>query len=226
VGGEFERAVPRAETTAPQDDSSFIPSLIRLPQPAVPALLNTRNTLAVAETLDELAANDDITSIEASCGTLAHLYMEMFAQDGLQAWSAERVDSLQPAMARWLTQQSHDKDASAAGAKRVAQALATTLRSERGRWVLAARQQAASEYALVAVDGDHISQHIIDRTFVEDGIRWVIDYKSAKLGEASSGAVGRYRPQLERYARLFKQEALPIRKAVFFMSSGQLIELD
>jgi ATP-dependent exoDNAse (exonuclease V) beta subunit len=152
--------------------------------------------------------------------------MEMFAQDGLELWSVARVHDLQPAMTRWLTQQGHDQNISADGAKRVAQALTTTLQSEQGRWVLGARQQAVSEYALMEVDGDRISQHIIDRTYIEDGVRWVIDYKSAKLGEAALSSAGRYRQQLERYSRLFKQEALPIRKAVFFMSSGQLVELD
>ena len=92
--------------------------------------------------------------------------------------------------------------------------------------MLGARQQAVSEYALMEADGDRTSLHIIDRTFIEDGVRWVIDYKSAKLGEAALNPAGRYRQQLERYSRLFKQEGLPIRKALFFMSSGQLVELD
>ncbi len=226
IGSAFEHAVPRAETVAAADDSSFIPSLIRLPQPAVPALLHSSKTMVIAGTPEETAANDDVTSIEASCGTLAHLYMEMFAQDGLELWNVVRVHDLQPAMTRWLTQQGHDQNVAADGAKRVAQALATTLQSEQGRWVLGARQQAVSEYALMEADGDRISQHIIDRTFIEDGVRWVIDYKSAKLGEAALNPAGRYRQQLERYSRLFKQEGLPIRKAVFFMSSGQLVELD
>ncbi len=226
IGSEFEKAVPCAETVAVADDSSFIPSLIRLPQPAVPALLQSSKTMVTADTQEEKAANDDVTSIEASCGTLAHLYMEMFAQDGLEQWSAARVHDLQPAMTRWLAEQGHEQNIAAYGAKRVAQALATTLQSEQGRWVLGARQQAVSEYALMEADGDRTSLHIIDRTFIEDGVRWVIDYKSAKLGEAALNPAGRYRQQLERYSRLFKQEGLPIRKALFFMSSGQLVELD
>jgi hypothetical protein len=48
----------------------------------------------------------------------------------------------------------------------------------------------------------------------------VIDYKSAALTEA--GEAERYRQQLERYARLFVDESLPVRMAVLFLASGEL----
>jgi ATP-dependent exoDNAse (exonuclease V) beta subunit len=225
VGGEFLSAEPRTGIIAAADDANFTPDLIRLPHPAVPALLNDNQVAVVSAAADESAASVDITSLEASCGTLAHLYMEMFAQDGVDVWSAERLHSLQPAMQRWLMQQGFTTQESTAGTHKVMQALTATLHSEKARWVLGENSQAASELALMSVENGSVSRHAIDRTFVEDGVRWVIDYKSAKLGEGGSNGE-RYRPQLERYARLFRNEGLPIRKAVLFLSSGQLVELD
>lgn len=225
VGGKFLKAEPRTAAVAASDDAGFTPSLIRLPHPAVPALLDTGPIPLATAAADEAAEAEEIASLEASCGTLAHLYMEMFAQDGLELWSAERVQSLQPAMLRWLMQQGYSEPESATGADKVVKALTATLKSERGRWVLGARQQAASEYAWMSAEGGSVSRHVIDRTFVEDGVRWVIDYKSAKLGETPTVAE-RYRPQLERYAKLFRNEGLAVRKAVLFLSSGQLVELD
>jgi ATP-dependent exoDNAse (exonuclease V) beta subunit len=127
-------------------------------------------------------------------------------------------------------QQGHDETAARAGGKRVVQALANTLESTHGRWVLEAREQAASEYALATTDGERVSHHVIDRTFIEDGVRWVVDYKSAGLDdgvaqEKLEQQAERYRPQLERYARLFEHESLPVCKAVFYLAHGKLITL-
>ncbi len=227
VGGEFLNAEPRPVVAQAEDSHAFIPSLIRLPQPAVPPLLQAVTPATVTAAYDEVAAEDELTTIDASCGTLAHLYMEMFAQDGLEQWPVERVKALDAALARWLVQQGHDESAAQSGAQRVKHALLATLASEQGRWVLQPREQAASEYALATVESERVTQHVIDRTFIEHGERWVIDYKSAQLTEVSGDAsqAERYRPQLERYARLFASEGLPVRKAVLFLASGRLVEL-
>lgn len=228
VGGEFLNATPRPATAPAENTSSFIPSLIRLPQPAVPTLLQASSQVVATTAFDEAATEAELTSIEASCGTLAHWYMEMFARDGAECWPPERVQGMGDAMTRWLIQHGHDLPTAQGGAQRVIQVLITTLASEQGRWVLKLREQAASEYAIATADGQHVTQHVIDRTFVENGERWVIDYKSAKLAEIlpeSTSFAERYRPQLERYAQLFKGEHLPVRKAVFFLASGRLVEL-
>lgn len=67
---------------------------------------------------------------------------------------------------------------------------------------------------------------MIDRIFVAEGCRWIIDYKTARLPESdlAQRAEG-YRPQLERYASLFADAGLPLRLAIFFPLQGRLIEL-
>lgn len=229
VGGKFINAEPRPGIAVTADASSFVPSLIRLPQPSVPVLLQTHAGAAITSAYEDVEEESHDTSIEASCGTLAHLYMEMMAQDGIEGWPPERVQGLEPAMRRWLVQQGYDEQIATTGAQRVLRVLLTTLASEPGRWILRRREQSASEYVLVAVDDERVAQHIMDCTFVENGERWVIDYKSAALAEVLPAAANqlaeRYRPQLERYARLFAGEGLTIRKAVFFLASGQLVEL-
>ena len=72
-------------------------------------------------------------------------------------------------------------------------------------------------------------RHVVDRCFIADGQRWIVDYKTA-LVDAADGAqlrahAERYRPQLERYARLFADEGLPQRLAIFYASHGELVEL-
>ncbi len=106
--------------------------------------------------------------------------------------------------------------------RRVEEAVRRTLASERGRWILAAHAEARCEHRIAgAVDGE-IVRGTVDRTFIDaDGARWIIDYKSSMHAGGSldfflDEEVRRYRPQLERYARLLAHEGRPIRMGLYF----------
>ena len=165
------------------------------------------------------------------CGTLAHLYMELFAKTDLQTWITQRLQQCQPAMQKWLAQQGHAKQLADQGAVQVLVALQTTLASAAGQWVLQSHTGAVSELSLLQTQEEGVKNHVIDRTFVENGIRWIVDYKLTTLDEAKnttddlSLVAEQHRPQLERYAELFRHENLPIKKAVLFLSAGRLVEL-
>ncbi|MDP2823197.1 MAG: DNA helicase, partial [Sulfuritalea sp.] len=119
-----------------------------------------------------------------------------------------------------------------AGAARVARMLATALASADGRWVLRRRTAAAAELALTSVGAGGMAEtRVVDRSFVEDGVRWIIDYKTADLGAGADAVrltthAARYRPQLEAYAELFAAEGLPQRLAVFYVAHGILASLE
>src|SRR5207245_9960840 len=110
------------------DETTFIPQLKRLPKPAVPELLNVASS-----NTQELSHHDNETeetaagSLAASCGTLAHLYLEMMASSGIESWSSERFSSLQPARKHWLQQRGHNDDEASEGTRRVLTALQVTL---------------------------------------------------------------------------------------------------
>ena len=66
--------------------------------------------------------------------------------------------------------------------------------------------------------------HVIDRSFVVEGVRWIIDYKTTRHDEMpeDSPAWQAYTRQLVRYQRLLAPEGRPVRLAVFFTRSGRL----
>jgi ATP-dependent exoDNAse (exonuclease V) beta subunit len=234
VEKDFADAARQAgeQYVAKGDEADFVSRLVRVCDPAVPALMNAvPATPAPLAFVEAGLATGEHDPLAASLGSLAHLYLEMMARDGIELWPVHRVRELQPAMTAWLVQQGHVSAAAQQGAVQLTEALAATLESESGRWVLRSRPNASAELALSSSDADgSIATHVVDRTFVEDGVRWVIDYKSAHLGDAiSEDALERqaefYRPQLERYAGLFAEEGLPVRKGVFFMAHGRLVEL-
>jgi ATP-dependent exoDNAse (exonuclease V) beta subunit len=201
----------------------FIPKLLRIAEP-IRIDLPIRQVAAAAEVGggDE---SDMGNSLDALVGTLTHRYLEMMAREGLDCWPAARLTGLRGAMETWLSQQGcGDRDAALA-AQRVASMLATTLASDEGRWLLARHQSAETELALARADATGATLHVVDRTFVANGERWIVDYKTTSVAGDLAERAANYRPQLERYASLFATDDRPPRLAIYFVATGRLIEV-
>ena len=191
---------------------------VQLPLPAPPAPVS-------APLVDD---DDTGNSLAAAIGTLVHACLEQIAGH-TDAWPVAGLPARAPGFARWMTARGWaDNDAQTA-AQAAVKLLATTLQSEAGRWVLAAHADAAAELALANYSGgDTAPIRVVDRTFVADGVRWIIDYKTAQVADPSRLAAHaeRYRAQLAGYAALFADAGLPVRSAVLFVAHGVLVAFD
>ncbi len=105
----------------------------------------------------------------------------------------------------------------------IRRALENTLADEKGRWILQHRPTAQSEMSICTRLEDKVLPLVIDRTFCdENGVRWIIDFKTSSPNELPLEAflaeeAARYRAQLEQYAKAFaKMETRPIRAALYF----------
>lgn len=225
VGQVFETAAQHAENTAENTDlTSFIPKLVRLKQPRLPLELQTKIVSPVIYQQNAIPAAHRL-SIEADIGTLAHRYMEIIAQQGLEVWGTSHITALKPAMQHWFRQQGHAESVATTASLQVMQLLTSTLASADGQWVLSAKDNAGAELAFTSQTGETLSKHIVDRTFVENGVRWIIDYKTAEIQGDWAMAAETYREQLQNYSALFARQGLPIRCAILFMHTGKLFEL-
>ena len=201
VEADFSLAIPQQSngvSAQALDISQFKPQLQRLHsseftsdflgifgQQVNPAIQN------FAQTNDDLNSatlnfNEQLGYVELHkhCGTLAHLYMELFAKSDLQTWTSQRLAQCQPAMEKWLKQQGHNAQHASQGAAQVQAALQSTLNSKAGQWVLKNHTEAASELSLIQSLEDGVKNHVIDRTFIENGTRWIVDYKLTSLDES------------------------------------------
>ena len=227
----FADALANAEAVVPVsvgiDPATFVPPLVRLRQIGLPAALcKISEDLRPADNPLDLDEAEPGLSLEASVGTLVHRCLELISKIGLKTWSTARVVTLQPAYQRWLLAQGHSETEAASGAGDVVAAVSNTLDSETGRWLLDDHPEAAAEQAWSSQVGDTTLHHVIDRIFVTEGCRWIIDYKTARLPEAELlQRAESYRPQLERYASLFATASVPLRLAIYFPLQGRLIEL-
>jgi ATP-dependent exoDNAse (exonuclease V) beta subunit len=96
------------------------------------------------------------------------------------------------------------------------------IEDEGGRWVLGAHPEARSELRLTLRVEDRLEHVRLDRTFVADGVRWIIDFKTSRHEGGDREAflaseVERYRPQLDRYAAaLATVDPRPVRVGLYF----------
>lgn len=235
------------------DLATFVPQLVRqknLPARALKAdssaLLSS--PLASPNVTDTFAAGTTTDALAAALGTLTHAFLEQMAGQ-VDKWDDARLNGLQPAAASWLASRGWASADASRGAARVVRMLHATVTSEAGRWLLAAHESAGTELALSKVgagDTPHgtstwgaenslgtmntMETRVIDRTFIDNGVRWIIDYKTADLGAQASDMAfvahaERFRAQLERYSALFTEESLPPQLAIFYVAHGKLVPL-
>jgi ATP-dependent exoDNAse (exonuclease V) beta subunit len=197
-----------------------LPATWQSPDPD-PGLTGSSGTpLPVAPTIEYAWAGFTARHV----GTIVHECLRRIAAEGVEHWSAARLDSLRPALARRAQRLGLVGVVGAEAATQVFDALASAITDPRGAWILSGRhRQGAAEQRVTGVVDGRIVQAIIDRSFIDDeGIRWIIDYKtSTHAGGAIETFIDseceRYRPQLDRYAALLgAAHPEPIRVGLYF----------
>ncbi len=211
---------------------AFVPKLIRIRQPQIPAELRVAPTGVTTDRAPE-DMEAELTagyhSVEQDVGILAHHYLEIITNCAMVGWDSERIERLQPAMIRWLRIRGHARAVAQAAAARTADMLVRMLKGQTGRWILSSHTAGAAELKLAIRVRETRRLYIVDRTFIKDGVRWIVDYKTARLPDIATAAdfaahAGRYRAQLESYALLFAGENLPIRTAIYYLEHDRLVE--
>lgn len=207
-----------------------LPELPAQLQPAVNALVD----------IEQRPVFDWATETSRHVGTLLHRELDRLTRQaaagpstdttgasGAGLESGPQTEQVRQRLLIELAELGVPEDRRAMAAQRVIAAVQNTLDDRRGRWVLGLGDvisEAQSELALTGVIDGQIEQGVIDRTFIDaHGTRWIVDYKTSShegggLAAFLDEEMVRYRPQLERYARLmslFRPEQ-PVRMALYF----------
>ncbi|MGQ3892423.1 UvrD-helicase domain-containing protein [Legionella sp. CNM-4043-24] len=86
-----------------------------------------------------------------------------------------------------------------------------------GQWLCQHHDKEQNEYALLVRENNQVQTRIIDRTFYDNGQRWIIDFKT---GTDHQTAQTEHRQQVEQYARLLQSpNEAPIRCGLFYLSN-------
>ena len=184
------------------------------PPPAVFAKLESIGTIEAPDITFEWVG-DRLRHV----GTVVHIYLQQMAREGLESWKDPGRAAYRPLLATLGVLPSELDTA----CESVEKALQMAARDPKGRWALKAHAEAESEYPVTGMIDGKVYQAVIDRTFVdEEGVRWIIDFKTSvhaggDVDKFLDAEQERYREQLERYAHLLAQsESRPIRLGLYF----------
>lgn len=158
---------------------------------------------------------DWASELQRRVGIVVHAFLQRMSVEGYEGWDTGTIRAA--LVSEGLAGARLDE-----AVRRVESALDATVRHERGQWVLSGHDDDHREYPLSALVGGRPHRFVLDRTFVDDNVRWIIDYKT---GTHAGGGVeafldneqARYRSQLEGYAGAMRHlEAGPIRLGLYF----------
>jgi ATP-dependent exoDNAse (exonuclease V) beta subunit len=219
VAAEFD-AVGDGVREAPRAREEFEPLLSRFAggfeQPDSTTEAGTRD---VAEPRPEY---EWVSPASVQVGTVVHRYLQQIADTGPERWTFDGVRARTTVFRRELALLGVEEHDLEPAARRVADAVCDALEDPRGRWVLGRHAAARSELTLTARTAAGLEHLRLDRTFVDRGVRWIIDFKTSVHEGAETelfldAEVERYRAQLERYAALMASiEDRPIRVGLYF----------
>ena len=152
--------------------------------------------------------------LEKIVGTVVHRNIEQLVLDRGQGQSSATLTAMQPRWRTQLRQLGLDTSQLQTALDAVHQAMSNVLSDTNAAWIFDANHlDSAVELPLtVETDTGAIKRYIIDRTFVlEDGTRWIIDYKIVLNDEAANPAdylqqkSKLYLSQLSNYRQAFHQ---------------------
>lgn len=144
-------------------------------------------------------------------GTVIHKLLEKISIDGIECWNEKRIVSSKPFIKRQLFRAGISFPQLHSSIALIEKAIRLTLSDPRGLWILSPHFQNQSEYHISTIqENNEVVHHVIDRTFIDDqGVRWIIDYKSAAPIKQNLSLFLRqqrilYESQLNRYAKAFQ----------------------
>ncbi|MEI7635605.1 MAG: UvrD-helicase domain-containing protein, partial [bacterium] len=200
------------------DDMTATAAATESEEPAESALSPENNIYAVLQA----------SPATKHAGTVVHRYLCRIAREGLPLWDKARIEKCKPAIEAMLRQLGVTQSNLEEAAARVIKALDFSVTDERGRWILSGeRRDAHNEYRLSGIVNDKPVNGILDRTFKdEDGVLWVVDYKTSSHDGADKDAfiksrIEKYRSQLDGYAGLIAamnglRDSADVRRMLFF----------
>lgn len=209
-------AAPKA---APQDEAVAserpgLQHLLRLP-PTWRAPQPPEGNLLAAYRGHEYDDEENLPELETAearlarhTGTLLHNQIQRLTEQGIGEWSEQWANAQTPFWTIQLRQMGWEADTIDGALANIRRGLQLTLADTDGRWLLDASHEASEcEWAITHCVGQSVKESVIDRTFIHNGERWIVDYKSSQpqsdesIEDFIAREIDSHTGQLQRYAR-------------------------
>jgi ATP-dependent helicase/nuclease subunit A len=131
--------------------------------------------VTVQQTLSTLQITREVAR---QIGTVVHLILQQISRLGLAWWQQHDLNQQQCYLKNQLLLLGVVEQELPQALTSVQHAVENTLADPRGKWLLETMREAHTEFAVTVVIAGSPQQFKIDKTFVDDGKRWIIDYKT------------------------------------------------
>lgn len=177
-----------------------------------------------SDSQDILEVDGHQNLLEKQIGDIIHRCLYLKVTKGIEVLGTAHKEKFRTLWCRQLQSYCQDTGALNEALEIIENNLQACARHEQARWLFDPdHKDSACELSLSDYRRDYRKEYIIDRTFIVDGVRWIIDYKSSRQrpGQSLENFIKeqeeKYRPQLRRYAGLFQElENREIKTALFF----------
>lgn len=119
-----------------------------------------------------------INTLERASGTLFHRILRQITLDGIGNWDQAKIREMTPFWLRQLAQLGVTPREGEARIEKIGRCIHHLLSDSQAQWLLNnCHTESACEYEILY--GDQPKKIVIDRTFVDKGTRWIVDYKTS-----------------------------------------------
>ncbi len=159
-------------------------------------------------------------------GTLIHQIFQQFSERGLNWWQEKNNAEKNSFLKQHLLRLGLAVNKLESMREQAREMLENVLKDSRAQWIFHPHPEAQSELAISVLLDNQLCNVVIDRTFVENGIRWIIDYKTTMLEHHVEEKIAQYAVQLHQYQRAMTLfDARPIKLGLYFSSITKFIEI-
>ena len=175
--------------------------------------------------------NDKADSQSKNLGIVFHKLIEQISSVSLDFSKLDRKSTLIPLIERISKNMTIDLNIH--DTEKLSEALLSMLNDKKGLWILNNKIHANTEQTLnyISDEPKRIKISVIDRSFVYEDYRWIIDYKlsapkdNQSIATFSEEQLTRYSHQLDHYVRLYSNiEDRDIRVALYFPLIAKFLE--
>lgn len=156
-------------------------------------------------------------------GTLIHQILQQLCLHGIDWWQSQTEAIKNTYIKKNLLQLGVTSAHLFSATETVATSIKNLLNDERGQWIIYPHKDAKAEFPITSVIDEQAKPLILDRTFIdENGIRWIIDYKTTpytgdNLEAFLAAEQTKHEAQLQEYSLAMQQlEDRPIRVGLYF----------
>jgi ATP-dependent exoDNAse (exonuclease V) beta subunit len=133
-------------------------------------------------------------------GIVAHEILHRIGEIGIEEWSLKKWHHFMPFYTRRLRQWQLNTSEIKNAINMLDVSMKNVLSDTRAHWLLSNKHQfIEQEYTLATQLNGKAINIIIDRTFVDNNIRWIIDYKTIASSDDIEKKLQTYKAQLEHY---------------------------